>query len=160
MNNKWLIGALLLAILAFLAGKYLGKGGGGDGKLVGPVQFNAVITIDQNGSCSQTVGGILTAYPFLRAKRSAAFGGDTIQWTGVDASGKTAEVVVTFPPTTPKGSPGTPFSSGGNPAFAFKSGQNSGPAPDTNLGDFPFLSESVGGASCTNPQFGGVHIDQ
>lgn len=158
MSNKWWIGALLIAILAFLAGKHLGPGG--NPKEDTPVQINAVITIDQNGSCSQSVSGILTAYPFLRAKRSAAFGGDTIQWTGVDASGKTAEVVVAFPPTTPKGNPGTPFSSDGAPAFSFKSGQNSGPAPSTNLGDFPFLSVTVGGASCTNPQFGGVHIDK
>jgi len=157
MKNKPLVGAFFC--FAFLWSPAGCPAGPTDKALIPkPRTLAAVITIDQNNTCAQDVGGILTAFPDLRALESGGFAGDTIEWKGKDAKGNDATVVVKFPAKTPNGNAGTPFSSNGTPAFTFTSGQNSGPASNAILGDFSFESVTVGGAKCSNGTFGGVHV--
>jgi hypothetical protein len=160
MSNKAVVGLLLVvAVAAFLIGQQLAPKDGGKTVLNTPVNIQATITIDANNSCTQTVGGVVTAFPVLRAKQTA-WGGDTITWSGVAANGNSAPLVVTFPQTLPRGGVGTPFTSLNGPDFSFNNGQNSGPASGTTLGDFDFSNVTVGGNACQNPTAGGVHVDR
>ena len=68
----------------------------------------AVISIDGNKSCQQTVGGAATPFAPVELPRTSV-GGDTVVWSGFDAAGKDALVIVEFPKQSPSGGVGTPF---------------------------------------------------
>ena len=69
---------------------------------------NAVITLDMsNNSCTQTVGGVLSAYPDLWITRNSQIG-----WTGAftNASLTVQAITIEFAPTSVQSSSiGTPF---------------------------------------------------
>lgn len=156
MTNKTLVGSLVVvaAIAGVCAGKWMFKA-----QCVNPpTQIPAVIQLNQDGSCSQLTNGVGDAIPHLQS-RQAAFAGDTIVWSG-SANGQITTVTVQFPKTTPNGAAGSPFGSAVAPVFTFKSGQDSGPAPAADAGDYFFGTVTVGNTACSNPQPGGIHIDK
>ena len=168
MKGTALVGTLILAaVVGFAAGWYLhqpqGPGlgqvptaGGGQPKQAATVKV--VIAMKGDNSCAQlnSQGG------FAKLPPLSISNGDSMTWVkGIDAQGHDAPLVVTFPPMS-NTHIGTPFVDGGGaPKFIFHDGDNSGPPVNNAPQDaYLYLSMTVGGVACTNPQDPGVHVTQ
>jgi hypothetical protein len=165
MKGSALVGLLIVAVVAFAAGWYLHQqpgpvstAGGGQHPTATPTVAKVVIAMKSDNSCAQlnSQGG------FAKVPPLSVTGGDSITWVkGIDAKGNEAPLVVTFPPMS-NTHVGTPFVDGsGNPKLEFHNGDNSGPAPKgTPYDTYLYLSATVGGVACTNPQDPGVIITE
>jgi hypothetical protein len=159
MRGKALVGAVIVAVVAFGVGWFLHQPSV-PGKLMGghvPTTYKVVDVIDANNSCKQlnsASGGF--------AKLPQLWPGDSITWVkGIAPGGGSAPLVITFP-TTSNGHVGTPFvDSSGNPKYVFNDGDNSGPVPPGVPSDvYLYQSMTIGGVACTNPQDPGVIVDR
>jgi hypothetical protein len=122
----------------------------------------AVISIDGQGNCTQTVELNPPPTDYVPVEM---VGGSTppqaIKWYGRDAStGGQLPLLINFPQTDGSGDIGTPFNDATNkPLFTIKDKQLVGPPvrkADTN---FPFLNVTVGGRPCGMHTNGsGVHV--
>ncbi len=158
MKGTVLVGTLIVAAaVGFAAGWYLHQPKSPE--LVAAAQpkkattVKVVITMKADNSCAQlnSQGGFAKVPPLSRSN------GDSITWLkGIDAKGHDAPLVVTFPQMSNTHT-GSPF----DPKFIFHGGDNSGP-PAKNAPDdaYLYLSVTVGGVPCTNPQDPGVIIDR
>lgn len=130
---------VILIILAFVAGYYVGKENQPMKRTIEP-PVQATLTIQQDNSCQQsTTNGGNT--PFVSVSLSGQQG---VIWTGQNAA---TRIQVTFATSGAAG----PFRTG---TFA----QNSPTGAPTATGSFPFSSVTINGVQCSNPQSMGVHI--
>jgi hypothetical protein len=164
MKGSALVVLVVVAVVAFAAGWFLHQPPGpvptmGGGHPTGtPTVAKVVIAMKSDNSCAQlnSQGG------FAKIPPLSIGNGDSITWLkGIDAKGNEAPLVVTFPPMS-NTHVGTPFVDGsGQPKFEFHNGDNSGPTPKTTPYDaYLYLSATVGGVACTNPQDPGVIITE
>lgn len=144
-----------------------------------PVTVTAQIVMNADKSCYQVVdptgSAILTGFPWMHEPQGSP-AGDMIQWTGLDSSGKPAQVDITFP-TMSGGNVGTPFYDGAVPKYTISSPVlnptvfgPTGYKGRQNYGDFYFSAVKIGGTACTNIRFStpsalgegpmGVHVDK
>lgn len=157
MSGKSLAVTLILAIVvAFGVGFLVGRAGQqGPEKPLPPKQLKVKIKLKQGSTCQQVDSGSGNPDKVPQLRRV-----DTIIWEeGIAPEGPT-QLVVTFPQTS-NGHVGTPFvDANGNPKFTFTNGEvgrvGSGVPYDTYL----FLSATVGGAACANPQDPGVIVTE
>jgi hypothetical protein len=163
MKGPALVATLIVvAAVGFAAGWYLHQPpvqtGGGEHPTTATTA-KVVIAMKGDNSCAQlySQGGGFAKIPPLSSSN-----GDSITWVkGIDANGHDAPLVVTFPPMS-NTHIGTPFvDGGGGPKYIFNGGDNSGaPSKNAPYDAYLYLSVTVGGVPCTNPQDPGVIIDK
>jgi hypothetical protein len=163
MKGPALVGTLVLvAAVGFGAGWYLHQQKGpeytADEHPRAATTTRVVIAMKADNSCAQlNSSGGFAKIPPLSVKN-----GDSMTWLkGIDAQGHEAPLVVTFPPMS-NTHIGSPFVDGSGAAkFIFHNGDNSGPPANNAPYDaYLYLSATVGGIACTNPQDPGVVIVQ
>jgi hypothetical protein len=164
MSGKSLAVTLILAIVVafgvgFLVGRSAQQGParGLPPTPSAPKQRKVKIILKPGSICQQVDSGAGNPDKVPQLRRAS---GDTIIWEEGIAPGGPTHLVVTFPPTS-NGHIGTPFvDANGNPKFTFTNGEvgqvGSGVPYDTYL----FLSATVGGTACANPQDPGVIVTE